>query len=393
MNFKNTNKYEVFENKFLSSLRQVIGKNKANLHEPVFIGKEKEYLNDCVNSTFVSSVGKYVNIFEELITGYTKAKHAIAIVNGTSALHLALLIAGVKKNEEVLAPALTFVGTIAPISYSNAIPHFIDSGEKTLGIDPESLISWLKFSTELVNGFCVNKKTKRLIRAIIPMHTFGHPCDMDKITEIAKLYNLIIIEDAAESLGSWYKGYHTGTMGLMGILSFNGNKTITTGGGGAIITNDDAVAEKVRHISTTAKLQHKWDFIHNEIGYNYRMPNINAALGCAQIENILTFLKSKRNLFNNYQKVFKDFEEFELIEEPINCKSNYWLQTLKFKKEFEIYRDRVLQTTNDLGIITRPVWKLMTSLEPYIDCPSAPINNAIKLEKSLINIPSNLVSS
>ena len=385
-----TNKISL-ENQVINAIQGVIGNESAALHEPSFIGNEWLYLKECLDSTFVSSVGKFVNRFEFDLAKYTGSKYAIAVINGTSALHIALKIAGIKPDDEVLVPALTFVATANAISYCNASPHFIDSDESSLGIDVAKLNSYLKANTEQRTGKCINSLTGKVISAIVPMHTFGHPCDMDGLLSIAHDFNIVMVEDAAESLGSFYQGKHTGTFGLLGVLSFNGNKTITTGGGGAILTNDDTLASYAKHLTTTAKLPHKWEYLHDEIGYNYRLPNLNAALGCAQIEQLSKILIGKRSLFNSYKVAFEHIDGINLVSEPNNCKSNYWLQTLLLDLNYADKRDKILKATNDVNFMTRPSWKLINELEPYIDCPSMDLSQAKSLSLRLINIPSSKI--
>lgn len=359
------------------------------LHAPSFAGEEWAYVKACLDSTFVSSVGAYVDRFEDDLIRYTGAKHAVAVVNGTAALHVALLLAGVKPNDEVLLPALTFVATANAVHYCGATPHFVDSQGETLGLDPDALRDWLKYCSEQRHGVCVNKETERPIRALLPMHTFGHPCDMAGLLEVAGEFGLVLVEDAAESLGSTYQGQQTGTMGKLGILSFNGNKTITTGGGGALLTNDTALARLARHLTTTAKQPHRWAFDHDEIGFNYRMPNINAALGCAQLEQLPGFLASKRRLYKKYRSVFGAMPGVRLVAEPADCKSNYWLQAIQLDDTVASQRDEVLAATNAAGLTTRPVWNLLHSVIPYRYCPRAPLPVAEYLEQRLINIPSS----
>ena len=372
----------------VAALDEVLGTRKADLHAPVFAGNEWVYLKDCLDSTFVSSVGAYVDRFERDLAEFTGSAHAVAVVNGTAALHVALLLAGVERGDEVLVPALTFAATANAVSYCGAIPHFIDSDDRTLGVDPAALDRWLSFKAEKTGGRIVNRDTGRVIRAIVPMHTFGHPCDMDGLLSVARKYGLAIVEDAAESLGSYYQGRHTGTFGLLGTLSFNGNKTLTTGGGGAILTDDAELARRAKFITTTAKRPHKWEYVHDEVGFNYRMPNLNAALGCAQLEQLPGFLLSKRALHQKYAKAFAGLDAVELTREPAGCSSNYWLQALKLQNIDMQLRDSILEQTNAAGYMTRPVWKLMHGLRQFEDCPRAPLDVAERLEKTLINIPS-----
>ncbi len=371
------------------AINSVIGNANSCLHQPIFDEFEKTNLNKCIDSSFVSSIGEYVNKFEGMIEQFTKSKKAIALVNGTSALHLALKVLGIKSNEEVICPPLTFVATANAISYLNAKPHFVDINEKTLGIDPLALDRWLDQIIIKKDGVSINKNTGRKIKAIVPMHTFGHPMEIDSIVEIGKRYNLTVVEDAAESLGSFYKGKHTGTFGKIGILSFNGNKIITTGGGGALLTNDYKIADYAKHISTTAKVKHDWKFLHDEIGFNYRMPNLNASIGCAQMQKLPSFIKSKRNLFLKYLEEFKSIEGVRLFAEPINSESNYWLQTLILDEGYEKELEDILAYTNSMGVMTRPAWELLHRLEIYSDCPRAPLPIAESLSKRIINIPSS----
>ncbi len=372
-----------------AALRRVVGDGAVPLHAPTFNGREWEYVRQCLDSTFVSSVGKFVDRFEAELATFTGAKHAVAVVNGTAALHVALLLAGVQRDDEVLVPALTFVATAAAVRYCGAVPHFVDSEERTLGMDPAVLKAHLLDIADVANGTCRNRRTGRVIRAVVPMHTFGHPVDLDGLLPVARELGLAVVEDAAESLGSLYRGRHTGTFGLMGTLSFNGNKTITTGGGGAILTDDPELARAAKHLTTTAKLPHRWDFLHDQVGYNYRMPNLNAALGCAQLEQLPSLIESKRRLFERYREAFSGVDGVRLIAEPDGCRSNYWLQTLLLDPSVESARDSVLAATNDAGCMTRPAWRLLSGLPPYADCPRAPLPKAESLERRIINIPSS----
>jgi aminotransferase in exopolysaccharide biosynthesis len=373
----------------VGAIRGVVGPGKVALHEPSFEGNEWLYLKECLDSTFVSSVGKFVDRFEDELANYTGAKYAISVVNGTAALQISLKLAGVQANDEVLVPALTFVATVNAVTYCNAIPHFVDSEEGTLGIDTSKLRHYLQRNTSQQSGKCVNNLSGRVIRALVPMHTFGHPSDIDGLLSIANDFNILLVEDAAESLGSFYHGQHTGTFGLFGTLSFNGNKTITTGGGGAILTNNEALARHAKHLTTVAKIPHAWEFRHDEIGYNYRMPNINAALGCAQLEKLSAKLTSKRELFKRYQSAFAHLEGISLFSEPENCQSNYWLQTLLLDDIESENRDLILESTNKTGIMTRPAWVLMNDLEPFKSFPSMGLPTAKSLYKRIINIPSS----
>lgn len=360
------------------------------LHQPLFKGNEWNYTKECIDTGWVSSVGKFVDRFEQMLVELTGAKFVVATVNGTSALHLTFLLANIKPNDEVLTPALTFIGTTNPITYCQAIPHFIDSDPETLGINLKSLEDYLKEDTVIKNGTCINKYTNRHIKALSVMHTFGHPADLDALLDLANRYHLILIEDAAEALGSYYKNIHVGHHGYAGILSFNGNKIATTGGGGAILTNDPTVAKRAKHLSTTAKLPHPWLFMHDQIGFNYRLPNINAALGCAQLEQLPGFLKAKRALAKAYQAAFKNLYYITFVDEPAHAKSNFWLNTIILDESAAKYRDNILEFTNTNGIMTRPAWNLQHTLPMYQSAPKMPLTHAEKLAKQIINLPSSV---
>lgn len=380
------------QSRVLSALRTTLGNSAQSfpLHEPCFGGNEQRYVQECIQSTFVSSVGVYVDQFEKALASYTGVNRAVAVVNGTAALQVALQLAGVKANDEVIVPALTFVATANAVSYLGATPHFADSNESTLGLDPQALREWLKTISEPSCDAYRNRNTGRRIRAMVPMHTFGHPCDMDGLLAVARDYRLEMVEDAAESLGSFYCGQHTGSFGLFGTLSFNGNKIVTTGGGGAILTNDEHLADYAKHLTTTAKQPHRWEYVHNEIGFNYRMPNINAALGCAQLEQLSNFISSKRNLYIRYTEAFQGLENIRIMKEPLNCESNYWLQTLILSDKNAEAFSAILELTNDDGIMTRPVWRLMHQLSQYQGCPKAPLPVAESLARRVINLPSSV---
>lgn len=371
------------------AIRSVAGSNNVSLHEPAFNGNEWRYVKECIDSTFVSSVGKFVDRFEADLATYTGARHAVAVVNGTAALHVALKLAGVQRGDEVLVPALTFVATANPVSYCSAIPHFVDSNLMTLGVDTEKLRDYLKSATFQSRGQCVSKASGRVIRALVPVHVFGHPVDLDGLMAIAHDFKIKLIEDASESLGSLYHGRHTGTFGQLGILSFNGNKTITTGGGGAILTDDTELARYAKHLTTTAKLVHTWEYRHDLVGYNYRLPNINAALGCAQLENMSDILNAQRALYVLYREAFADIEGVSIVAEPEGCRSNYWLQTLRLENMHVEQRDAILHTTNVSGYMTRPTWIPLHLLAPFVDCPRMDLSGAMKLSQSLINLPSS----
>lgn len=386
---KSSGPLSTLPDRVVDAIHDAIGPGPSVLHEPIFNGNEWLYLKECLDSTFVSSVGKFVDRFEGDLAHFTGAKHAVAVVNGTAALHIALKLAGVQAGDEVLIPALTFVATANAVNYCSATPHFVDSEVRTLGIDAAKLRDYLARHTERRAGQCVNRVTGRGIRALVPMHTFGHPVDLDGLLAVAHDYNIAVVEDAAESLGSYYHGQHTGTFGLMGTLSFNGNKTITTGGGGAILTNDAALARHAKHLTTTAKLPHAWEYRHDEIGYNYRLPNLNAALGCAQLEQLPAMLTAKRKLFERYQAAFASVVGVRLMAEPETCRSNYWLQTLMLDAGQENQRDLVLKATNDVGFMTRPAWIPMHELAHFKDCPRMDLACAESLSRRLINIPSS----
>lgn len=373
----------------VAALRTAVGPGPVALHEPHFAGNEWRYLKECLDSTFVSSVGKFVDRFEAELADYTGAKHAVAVANGTAALHVALLLAGVEPNDEVLLPTLTFIATANAVSYCGAVTHFVDSRESDLGVDAAALREYLRDATELRDQLCVNRATGRIVRALVPMHAFGHPADMPALLEVAEEFRLKVVEDAAESLGSTLGGRHTGTFGLLGTLSFNGNKTITTGGGGAILTNDAALGKRAKHLTTTAKLVHRWEYRHDEIGFNYRMPNLNAALGCAQLEQLPRFVEAKRSLHARYAAAFDGMREVRLVGEPAGCHSNYWLQTLMLAPAAAFQRDAILAATNDCGFMTRPTWTLMHRLAPYASSPHMPLSVAESIERRLINIPSS----
>lgn len=376
------------------------------LHAPVFNGNEKKYLEMCIDSTFVSSVGQFVDEFEMKMAEYTGAKKAVSCVNGTNGLHLALLLSGVERETEVLTQPLTFIATANAISYCGAHPVFIDVDIDTLGLSPTALRIWLKSSTiqrinkSTRNPETINKSTGRVISACVPMHTFGHPCRIDEIVEICKEYHIPVVEDAAESMGSFYKGRHTGTFGKIGMLSFNGNKIITTGGGGMLLFNDVALAAKAKYLSTQAKVPHPWEFVHDQVGYNYRMPNINAALGLAQLEQLPGFLVSKREVASAYLD-FLAVNEFEchtdkdvdpevtFVREPGNACSNYWLNAILFKNRK--VRDAFLKLSNEQQVMTRPVWELMNRLPMFQDCKKGDLNNAILIADRLVNLPSSAI--
>ncbi|MNS67824.1 putative pyridoxal phosphate-dependent aminotransferase EpsN [compost metagenome] len=357
------------------------------LHVPVFRGNEKEYVLSTIDSTFVSSVGKFVDKFEELIREYTGAKYAIATTNGTSALHMALMLAGVKQGDLVLTQPLSFIATCNAISYIGAEPLFVDVDKETLGLSPEALREFLKESVEIKAGQAIHKNTGKRIAACVPMHTFGHPSKIDVLIDICQQYNINLVEDAAESLGSTYKNQQTGTFGLLGTYSFNGNKTITCGGGGMIVTNDEHLGKLAKHLTTQAKVAHRWDFVHDHIGFNYRLPNLNAALACAQMEQLDTFIANKRELAESYGNFFAN-HDIQFVSEPRDSKSNYWLNAVLLKDRQE--RDLFLNYSNDHGVMTRPVWELMNRLPMFANAITTDISNAEWIADRLVNIPSSV---
>jgi len=373
----------------INIIKKILGKGRHNLHEPYFCGNEWRYVKKTLDDNYVSSIGSFVNKFEDKIKKFTKSKYAISVINGTEALHLSLVACGVKNNDEVLLPTITFAGTANAIVYSGAIPHFVDSEVQSLGIDPLKLEKYLKKITIKKGKFYFNKKTKKRIKAIIPVHIFGNICQIDKILKIAKKYNLIVIEDAAEALGSYFKNRHAGTFGSAGCFSFNGNKILTTGGGGAIITNNKLLAKKIKHLSTTAKIKHRWEYIHDAVGYNFRMPNLNAALGSAQIENLNRFLRSKRKLFLRYCKEFSKINNVRLIKNPQFSKSNNWLNTIFINNCSIKKRDHLLSLAHANKIFLRPVWRPLHKLKHFKSMPKMTMKNSEKIYTSCVNLPSS----
>ncbi|WP_276091118.1 LegC family aminotransferase [Pedobacter sp. JY14-1] len=364
-------------------------KSYVGLHEPVFCGNERKYVLDAIDSTYVSSVGSYVNLFEEMMAKITGTRYAVAIVNGTNALHIALMLAGVTRGEEVITQALTFIATANAISYNGAYPVFVDVDNDTLGMSPEALSSFLANNVVKKSDGAYNKITGRRIAACVPMHTFGLPCRIDEIRQICDNWNIPLVEDAAESLGSYYDGKHTGSFGLVGVFSFNGNKTVTSGGGGAIVTDDECIARRAKHLTTQAKVPHRWDFVHDEIGYNFRMPNLNAAFACAQLEQLDKFISDKRLLAKAYEDFFGRIGVPFMKEIP-EATANYWLNAILFQDR--THRDSFLAFSNNNGVMTRPVWELMTRLKMFRDCQSDGLSNSIWIADRLVNIPSGFRS-
>lgn len=359
------------------------------LHGPTLDGNEWRYVKECLDTAWVSSAGSYVARFERQLAEFTGAAHAIAVVNGTAALHVALMLAGVGRDDEVLLPSLTFVATANAVSYLAAVPHFCDVSYETLGIDPLKLGEHLNAVAERRAGASYNRTTGRRIAAVVPMHTFGHPVDLAGLGRVADEWGVPIVEDAAESLGSYYGDTHTGRFGRLGILSFNGNKIITTGAGGAILTDDADLAARARHLTTTAKVPHAWEYVHDEVGYNYRMPNVNAAIGCGQLERLPEFLRRKRRLTEQYVLAFADVPGVRAFTEPPGARSNYWLNTLVLGRADLALRDRILAALNDAGFQSRPIWRPMHQLPMYRQCPRADLAVTEDLAGRVINVPSS----
>ena len=376
-------------NLILSSIKKVTGKGSHQLHEPSFSDREMKYVTKTIKTKFVSSAGKYVTTFEEKFKNYVKSKNAIAVVNGTQAIYISLLACGIKQNDEVLVPALTFVGTVNAIKNLGAKPHFIDSEINSFGVNCSKLNNYLEKIVIMKKGKCINKITNNQIKAIIPVHVFGHTCDIIGVINIAKKYKLKVIEDAAEALGSFFKKKHLGTFGDIGCFSFNGNKIITTGGGGMVVLNNNILAKKIKHLTTTAKLKHKWEYVHDEVGHNLRMPNINAALGLAQLEKINILLAAKRKLYSKYYEKLKDFQDVSLLRETKNSKSNYWLQTIILNIKVSYLKNQLLKKMHKEKIFSRPVWKLISELKPYKNCSKMNLSGSKEIYKRAINIPSS----
>lgn len=377
----------------VDAVRAVLAVSGENvpLHEPEFRGNEWAYVKECLDTGWVSSIGSFVDRFEGMLQEFTGAAHAVATVNGTAALHICLQLVSVERGDEVLIPSLTFIATANAVSYRGATPHFVDSEERTLGVDATKLDTYLREVAEVRNDHCVNRYTGATIRALVPMHTFGHPVDLDAILELSARWRVALVEDAAESLGSWYRGRHTGNFGRVAGLSFNGNKIVTTGGGGAILTNDSEIAKLAKHLTTTARVAHRWSFIHDQVGYNYRLPNLNAALGCAQIEQLPDFLARKRQLAKRYIEAFHDVVGVTVLREPDNCRSNYWLNALLLNQADQAALDGLLTALNDVGLMARPVWRLMHRLPMYLSCPRMDLSCAEALEQRIVNLPSSPV--
>ena len=383
---------ETSQQEFLAVLNSVLGSSAGSpiaLHEPNIGGNEQDLVAKCLSSGWVSSVGEYISEFENGLAKLTNSKHVIAVVNGTAALHLALHAVGVKPGDEVIVPTLSFVATANAVAHCGAIPHFVDSSDQTLGLDPIALRDHLRTTAVSREGQLTNSQTGRRISAIVPMHTFGHPMQIAELLAVAKEFNLVVVEDAAESIGSFVGSVHTGTFGACGTLSFNGNKTITTGGGGAILTNDENLATKIRHLATTAKKPHDWEYLHDAVAFNYRMPNINAALGCAQLDRLDQFLKAKRILAKKYEQACENMQSLSFVSEPNGTTSNYWLNTIRLNMPNLKNRDAILKVSRQNGYLCRPAWNLLHTLPMYEKSPRAKLDVAEQLFKSLINIPSS----
>ncbi len=378
-------------NAVLTALRQVVPERvgPVALHEPEFGGNEWTYVKQCLDEGMVSSIGGYVDRFEKALVDYTGVGHAIAVVNGTAALHMCLRLVDVQPGDEVLVPALTFVATANAVRYCGAEPHFIDSSETTLGVDPHRLAAYLLEIADIRGDGCVNRHSGRRIRAVVAMHTFGHPVELDALADVCQRFRLELVEDAAQSLGSFYKGRHTGNGGRVSALSFNGNKIVTTGGGGAIITSDAKLAARAKHLTTTAKVPHRWAMAHDDVGFNYRLPNINAALGCAQLEQLSSFVARKRVLAERYRVAFAGVDGVRFFTEPAHTQSNYWLNALMVEQGGIARRDELLTLTHGQGLGTRPVWTLLHRLPMYRECPRMELPVAERLEACVINLPSS----
>jgi perosamine synthetase len=380
-------KIEELAKQYILISRDIYGQGFIPLHRPVFEGNEKKYLTDCIDSNFVSSVGEKVIDFEEKVASFTGTKYAIAVVNGTSALHAAIEISGVLPGDEVISQSLTFVATCNAIKYSGAFPVFVDVDLDTMGMSPSSLEIFLNENAEKKDGYVVNKTSGRRISACIPMHTYGFPCRINEIAIICKHWGIALIEDAAESLGSYVDNRHTGTFSSVATLSFNGNKVITTGGGGMLITNSLKLAKKAKHITTTAKIPHSYEFVHDEIGYNYRMPNLNAALGCSQMEHLHDFLRIKNDLAIQWSHFF-DKMGIKFVKPIDGAKANFWLNTIIL--DSKDHRDKFIQLTNEGGVMTRPTWRLMSELDMYKKCQTGDLKNSLWLQDRIVNISSSV---
>jgi perosamine synthetase len=374
----------------VEAVRHVVGSSgKVALHEPEFSGQEWSYVKECIDTGWVSSVGAYVDRFERALADVTGVAHAVATSNGTAALHTCLLLAGVAPGDEVLLPSLTFIATANAVSYTGATPHFVESEAISLGVDAQALETYLDRIAQRRGGACYNRDSGARIAALVAMHVFGHPCDLDALTELAVRWHLVLVEDAAESLGSSYKGRHTGFAGRVSALSFNGNKIVTTGGGGAVLTGDAELGARAKHLTTTARVAHRWNFLHDEVGFNYRMPNLNAALGCAQLEQLDGFIERKRRLAGRYEAALASVDGVQFLREPPGTRSNFWLNALVLAPSHAAHRDALLAALNDAGLMSRPIWTLMHKLPMYSRCPRMALPVAESLEARVINLPSS----
>jgi perosamine synthetase len=375
----------------VAAVREVVGPRPGTvpLHEPEFAGREWEYVKECIDTGWVSSVGSFVDRFERDLAAVTGCAHAVATSNGTSALHICLLLAGVRPGDEVVMPTLTFIATANAVSYAGAVPHFVDSEAVSLGVDAAKLDAHLRNIAAIEDGVCIHRRTGAAMRALVVMHVFGHPCDLDALADVAARWKLVLIEDAAESLGSTYHGRHTGNVGAVAALSFNGNKVVTTGGGGAVLSNDAALAKRAKHLTTTARTPHRWSFLHDEVGYNYRLPNLNAALGCAQLERLASFVERKRRLAARYRQALAGVDGASFLGEPPQTASNYWLNAVVLDREHAGERDALLAALNDAGVMARPLWTLMHHLPMYAACPRSDLDVAEQMEARVVNVPSS----
>ncbi len=371
-----------------NAVTQVVG-SSAPLHAPEVSGNEWHYVKECLDTEWVSTAGSYVDRFESELAAFTGAAHCVAVSSGTAALHTCLIVAGVRRDHEVIIPSLTFVATANAVFYQGAVPLFADCEMRTLGIDAEKLDAFLEVNAEITKDGCRNRRTGRIIRALVCMHVFGHPCEVDALKNLCERWRLTLIEDAAESLGSYYDGRHTGKDGLVSALSFNGNKIVTTGGGGAVLTNDPDLARRVKHLTTTAKKPHAWDYDHDAVGFNYRLPNINAAIGCAQLERIAGWLREKRLLAENYRAALRAVPHVESFQEPKRCRSNYWLNVMLLDSDDMDLRNDILKVLNEAGLMSRPIWIPMHMLEMYRDCPRDDLSVTEKIHRRLISLPSS----
>ena len=380
---------KLLQQEIINNLKLVLGKKKIILHEPDLDNKDLIHIKKCFNSGMVSTAGAYVSKFENEIKKITNSKYVISVTNGTVGLFISLLTAGVKQNDEVLLPAITFVATANAVAQCHAIPHFVDIENDTLGIDADKLEKYLLKNTYIKNNSCFNKRSKRKIKAIIPVHIFGHPCEIEKILKVSRKFKLTVIEDAAEGIGSYYKKKHVGNFGLLGVFSFNGNKIVTSGGGGAIITNNKSLYKRIKHICTTAKVAHSWKYLHNEVGYNFRMPAINAALGYSQLLKLKVFVRKKTQLYKIYKELFNSNRDIKIMPSPKHCKSNFWLQTMILSGKTKKFKNKIINECHLSGIKVRPLWDLISTLKMYKNCPKMNLDNSKKAYESIINLPSS----